>query len=104
MLVSTRDSSFVEKSFFLRNADALVQSSLMSAFAIREGYLNAGRRELRFLLELAVQALFTDQQMGNASFDARCEFFKYKVRNNSVDHIRDIQLGLVGSLADDFRK
>jgi hypothetical protein len=103
-LASTRDAALVENSFFLRIVDDLIQSALMAAFAIREGYLNPARRELRFLIELAVQAQFTDEQMGRSGFDARCEFFKRQVRHSSADDIRDLNLGLIKPKADDFKK
>jgi hypothetical protein len=76
----------------------------MAAFAIHEGYLNPARRELRFLIELAVQALFTDQEMGTSSFDVRLEFFKRKVNHSSADHIRDVGLGLLASRDHEFKQ
>lgn len=103
-LASTRNREFAENSFFLRNIEALNQSALMTAFAIREGYLNPGRRELRFLIELAVHALFTDEQMGVASFEAHREFFRRKGEKTSLENaLRLLAFDLIPGLAEDFR-
>jgi hypothetical protein len=99
---ATRDPSLPEVSFFLRNLDDLSQSAVMAAFAFREGGLNSGRRELRFMLELSVQSLFVDKNMGQAPFEQRLVFFERKTKNTSVDHVKDLPLEMLGGSRENF--
>lgn len=102
-LFATRDADLTAKSIFLRNLDDMGQAVVVASLALQEGALNSGRRELRFLLELAVQSLFVDQQMVSAPFGQRLEFFKRQVTNRSVVHVKDLDLPLLGD-EDGFRK
>lgn len=101
-LVATRAPKFVENSFFLRSADDLASSVIMAAFAFAEGGLNVGRRELRFLLELSVQAAYVDETAGAADFDAKFKIFDRRKRPNSVDHVKDLRLGMLGDVRQRF--
>ena len=102
MLTATRAPNFVDNSFLLRNVDDLASSAVMAAFAFREGGLNAGRRELRFLLELAVQAAYVDETSGKADFTTKIELFDRRKKPNSVDHVKDLGLQLLGDKRDRF--
>lgn len=104
MLTATRAPNFVENSFFLRNVDDLVSSAVMASFAFREGGLNTGRRELRFLLELAVQAAYVDEQWGEADFTAKIELFDRRKKPHSVDHVKDLALPLLGDTRERFMR
>lgn len=99
---ASRDPSLPEASLFLRNLDDLSESATMAAFAFREGGLNSGRRELRFMLELAVQSLYVDESMGTAPFEHRVVFFEKKTKNTSVDHVKDLALTMLGTSRDEF--
>jgi len=103
VVAATRAPEFVDRSLFLRSVDDLASSAVMAAFAFGEGGLNAGRRELRFLLELAVQSAYTDAQMGQADFDTRLAFFERKTKHNSVDHIKDLGFPMLGDLEAEYR-
>lgn len=102
MVAATRAPNFVENSFFLRNVDDLASSAVIAAFAFREGGLNAGRRELRFLLELAVQAAHVDETSGTAEFATKIELFDRRKWARSVDHVRDLRLTLLGDARERF--
>lgn len=93
---ATRAASLPEDSFFLRNMDDLSQSAVMAMHAFHEGGLNSGRRELRFMLELSVQSQFVDESMARSPFDHRLVFFEKKTKNTSVDHVKDLQLPMLG--------
>jgi hypothetical protein len=84
--------------FFLRHVDELSNAALMSAAAFQEGAINAGRRELRFLLELATQAAYVDEAISTSPFATRLEFFGRKVKHHSADHVRDLKLAMLGSV------
>lgn len=102
MLVATRAPEFVDNSFFLRNVDDFVSSASMAAFAFGEGGLNAGRRELRFLLELSVQAAYIDEASRKADFATKIEVFARRKKPNSVDHVKDLPLTMLGDARDRF--
>lgn len=102
MLAATRAPKFVDNSFFLRNFDDLVSSAGIAAFAFGEGGLNAGRRELRFLLELSVQAAYVDETSGKADFAAKIDLFDRRKKPNSVAHIKDLPLTMLGDARDRF--
>lgn len=104
MLATTRAPNFVDNSFFLRNIDDIASSAVMAAFAFREGGLNAGRRELRFLLELGVQAAYVDEQSASADFATKIEVFARIKKPNSVDHIKDLALPMLGDARDRFTR
>ena len=102
VMYASRAPSLSETSLFLRNTADLSESAVMASFAVREGGLNSGRRELRFMLELAVQSLFVDEQMASAPFDQRVVFFEKKTKHNSVDHVKALSLGLLGEKRGDI--
>jgi hypothetical protein len=101
-LAATRDAQLHENSFFLSSLDDFGESAMAAVLAIREGGLNSARRELRFTLELATQASFVDQRMQDASFDKRVAFFDRGVKHNSVDHIHDLNLEMLGPNREEF--
>jgi hypothetical protein len=103
-IAATRAPNFADNSFFLRSIDDLASSAVMAAFAFREGGLNAGRRELRFLLELGVQAAYVDETSGHADFTAKIEVFDRIKKPNSVDHVKDLGLPMLGDARDRFTK
>lgn len=104
MLAATRAPDFVDNSFFLRNIDDLASSAVMAAFAFREGGLNAGRRELRFLLELGVQAAYVDEKSASTDFATKIKVFDRIKKPNSVDHIKDLALPMLSDARDRFTK
>lgn len=81
---ATRMPEFVDRSFFMRATDDLMESAVMLSFAIENGARNPARRELRYLLELSVQSLFVDQKMPKSSFEDRLTFFDRKVNKSGV--------------------
>lgn len=103
VIASTR-WELAKESFFLRHVDELSTAVVMSAAAFDEGAINAGRRELRFMLELAMQAAYVDDVLGSSPFSTRLEFFDRKVKHHSADHVRDLKLTMLGSDRDAFTK
>ena len=103
VLASTRWKEANEL-FFLKYIDELSTAAVMTASAFTEGAINAGRRELRFLLELTTQAAYVDEAMSASPFAARLEFFDRKVKHQSADHVRDLKLTMLGSEREAFTK
>lgn len=104
MFAATRHAFLAQNSFFLRMLDEFGASATGASFLIREGVINSARRELRFMLELAVQALFVDQSVGGLTFDKRLVFFSRNkaVRNSSVDNVRDLALEMLSDQRTSF--
>jgi hypothetical protein len=103
VIASTR-SQLASESFFLRHVDELSTAAVLSAAAFNEGAINAGRRELRFLLELAMKAAYVDEAINSSPFETRLEFFARKVKRHSADYVRDLQLAMLGPERDAFTK
>lgn len=88
----------------------LVDELLESAFLVmrlpRDGFLNAPRRELRYLLEAAVKYVYVDQQMdSSASVDERVAFLAdtTKVPRSTVAPIDEVRVLLVAD-EEEFRR
>lgn len=60
-LMATRNPAFFDKLISLRIKPHFVQSMIAASHAIREGLHDPARRELRFLVEASVKALWLDQ-------------------------------------------
>ena len=60
-LMATRYPPFFDTKFTLRAKPHLTQSLVAAVWAIKEGMLDPARRELRFLLEASVKALWLDR-------------------------------------------
>ncbi|HTR88028.1 MAG TPA: hypothetical protein VMI56_26330 [Reyranella sp.] len=106
MFAATRHDLLAHHSFFLRMLDEFGASAISASFSIREGTINSARRELRYMLELAVQALYVDQNTGTATFDKRLLFFERNsnVKNSSVANIRDLSLVMLKEQQPVFHK
>lgn len=91
-----RIPEFADQSFFMRSIDDLIESVVLLVNAIENGARNPARRELRYILEVSVKALFVDQYMPRATFDDRVAFFDRRVGNSGVvPEVSNITLGLV---------
>lgn len=60
-IVATRNPVFFDKRISLRIKPHLVQSMIAASHMIKEGLHDPARREMRFLVEAAVKALWLDQ-------------------------------------------
>lgn len=103
VIASTRWAQ-ARESFFLEHVSEISTAAAMVAFAFTEGAINAGRRELRFLLELAMQAAYVDEAVSTAPLATRVEFFARKVNHRSADHVRDLPLTMLGGEREAFTK
>ena len=73
---TTRAGDWVDKSLFMRSIDDIMQSAVLIRMAVHEGARNSARRELRYMIELAIKALFVDQNMPTSPLDDRLIFFR----------------------------
>jgi hypothetical protein len=68
----------------MRSTDDFIESGVCVRRVVEEGARNPARRELRYLIELAIKALFVDQSMPQSSFEHRLIFFDRKVNANAI--------------------
>jgi len=81
---ATRIPEYVDRSVVLRSTDDMLECAVIQHIAVEHTARNTAQRELRYLLELAVQALFVDQQMPRSPFDHRLAFLERKVTTHGL--------------------
>lgn len=102
-VAATRWRDFGEKYLLPRHFDDIVEAALISLLAIENGALNPARRELRYMLEVAVNVAYVDEIKAMESFDERVTFYKgNKVKKSNVDHVFELPLRLFGEQKDNF--
>jgi hypothetical protein len=89
---ATRIPDYADRSVLLRSTDDMLECAVILHNAVEHGARNNARRELRYLLELAVKALFVDQQMPRSGFDHRLTFLEKKVKTHSLPELDQLQL------------
>lgn len=95
-VAASRWVHFTEHYLLPRHFDELVEAAITAQLAIENGALNPARRELRYMLEVAVNIAFVDEQKGKETFDEKIKFFKSKhVKKRNVDHIFELPLRLL---------
>jgi hypothetical protein len=106
MFAATRHAFLANNSLFLRVLDEFGAAAIAASFSMREGLINSAMRELRFMLELAVHALFVDQRVGKLTFDKRLIYFEQnpKIKRSSADNIRELSLEMLKDQRDVFCK
>lgn len=70
-LMATRGETYFDKLISLRMKPHLVQSMIAASLLIKEGLHDPARRELRFMVEASVKALWLDQGSPNINSDVR---------------------------------
>jgi hypothetical protein len=66
-VMATRDRSLSEHTLSIRMTDYFLQSTIVIAYLIENGFHGPAKRELRFVLEAGVRFLATDQALSGAS-------------------------------------
>tara|TARA_R110000744_G_scaffold158819_1_gene274859 strand:- start:17394 stop:18347 length:954 start_codon:yes stop_codon:yes gene_type:complete len=95
---STRADDWVDKSLFMRSIDDLMQSAVMIRTAVHEGARNSARRELRYMIELAIKSLYVDQHMPTSSLEHRLIFFDRKLDPASIAPVKNLEFHILGTL------
>ncbi|MFI4855064.1 MAG: hypothetical protein ACIAQF_08830, partial [Phycisphaerales bacterium JB065] len=99
---TTRAGDWVEKSLFMRSIDDLMQSAVLIRMAVHEGARNSARRELRYMIELAIKALFVDQKMPTSSLEHRLIFFDRKLDPASIAPVKDLAFQILDASEADL--
>ncbi|MCR9190070.1 MAG: hypothetical protein NXH96_14945 [Alteromonadaceae bacterium] len=77
-LAASRWQDFGEKYLLPRHFDDIVEAALTAQLAVENGALNPARRELRYMLEVAVNVAYVDEIRAKDSFDERVAFYRGK--------------------------
>lgn len=100
---ATRWPVYAERYLFPRHKDDIGEAAVAVQLAIENGALNTARRELRYMLEVAVNTAFVDEVVSDGDVEARLAFFKGKgVKKQNVDHIRDLPLRMLADKREKF--
>lgn len=83
---------------FQRHLDDILEAANMVQLAVELGSLNSARRELRFILEVAVNTAYVDEERSTDSFEERVKFYRGKsVSKQNVDQVKKISLDFLGN-------
>lgn len=78
--------------FFLYMIDDIVQSVVAIKILATEGIRNTCRRELRYLIELAVKACYISQKKVLKSFDQQITEYKKELKSTNISMIDEVNL------------
>ena len=70
-IATTWAGDCVDKSLFARSIDDLTKSAILICTAVHEGAHSSARRELRYMIEFAIKALYVDQKLPKSPLGAR---------------------------------
>lgn len=102
-LAATRWPVYAERYLFPRHKDDIGEAAIAAQLAIENGAINSARRELRYMLEVAVNTAFADEEASDLDLAGRIDFFRSKrVAKQNVDHIRDLPLRMLGDEREEF--
>lgn len=102
-IAATRWDEFNENYLLPTYMDDIIEAAIMAQLAIENGALNPARRELRYMLEVAVNIAYVDEIMAKDSFSERTSFYRGKQVNKcNVDHVFDLPLRLLGDQKGSF--
>jgi hypothetical protein len=96
-IATTRAGDWVNKSLFMRSIDDLMQSALLIRTAVQEGLRNSARRESRYMVDLAIKALYVDQHMPTSSLEHRLIFFDRKLDPSSITPVKDLKFNILAA-------
>jgi len=102
-IAASRWQKFTDEYLFPRYLDDIVEAATIAQFAIQNGALNPARRELRFILEVAVNIAFVDEIKAKNTLSERIEFYRGKgVKKSNVDHVKELPFRLLNEHKEQF--
>lgn len=100
---ATRWREFYDNYLWPAHLDDIVEAALTAQLAIENGALNPARRELRYMLEVAVNIAYVDEIKSSCTFEDRTAYYRGKnVNKSNVDHIFDLPFRMLGAHKDLF--
>lgn len=76
--------------FFLRTSDEFIEGFESLEKMIENGFRNQCRRELRFLIEVAIKAAFITQNTNNEDFEEQLKTYRKLLKNPGINAINRI--------------
>ncbi|PTP08771.1 hypothetical protein CWN85_11180 [Vibrio splendidus] len=102
-ITASRWVDFHEKYLLPQHFDDLAEAALTAQLAIENGALNPARRELRYMLEVAVNIAYVDEEMSGSPLPERRDFYKSKqVKKINVDQVSKLPFRLLGENKESF--
>lgn len=87
---STRASHIYENVMTIRSSDDLLQSIIGIQSLTLSGIQNMAKREIRYLLEMAVKYAVVDQALPAANIQVKAEYLKNSIPNSSIDIVDNL--------------
>jgi hypothetical protein len=75
-----------------RGIEELAESIVSISLTFKEGVLNPPKRELRYMLEMAIKYLYVDSIIPGSSYEEKIQFLKDDVPRSSIEPIEKISL------------
>lgn len=89
---STRWKEYYDESLVIHSIDDCIQSAISIKFQMENGIFNPAKRELRYIIELILKALYVDQVKGKAPLTEKIAFLHTDVHRSSIDLVDQINL------------
>lgn len=89
---STRDPGNRNKLLINRGIEELAESIVSISLTFKEGALNPPKREMRYMLEMAIKYLYVDYIIPNSSYEEKIKYLKDNVPRSSIEPIEGISL------------
>ena len=83
-IFSTRFTNFNDNSICIFAIQDLLETSLMIQTIVKEGAINPTKRELRYILELAIKGLYVDQKMWQEPLSKKLSFWEKNLKKASI--------------------
>lgn len=90
----SRGPSNWKNNFFLRVSDEFIEGFESIEKMIENGFRNQCRRELRFLIEVAIKAAFITQTNNDEDFDEQLKTYRKLLKNPGINSINRINFPL----------
>ena len=87
-----RDGISDKSNFFLRMVDDITQSTISIETLAKEGIINTCKRELRYLIELAIKATIITKTSTKSDINQQIEEYKNLLNSSNINPINKLEL------------
>lgn len=98
----SRDQENQPRNFFARVVEDILETNIAIEELAKEGTRNTCRRELRYLIELAVKACYVAQQRSSSSYEQQIEEFERLLNSPNINVVNRLNLQMLGVQRDQF--
>ncbi|MDB5141166.1 MAG: hypothetical protein JWR12_3082 [Mucilaginibacter sp.] len=89
---ANRDQESAKKNFTLRLLEDLIQSVTSMEYLAKEGFMNACKRELRYLLELSLKACYIVNIADGGNFEHQIKNFEKILNSSNINPINTLSI------------